>query len=97
MNEANDEGWDGTMMYEEVGRDWNEIGEIEDLVLSRDGKLTGIVAEVGGFLDLADKHVLLPVADVKLVPADGASYVVVTRFNEEDLENLENVDEAGWY
>ncbi|WP_135504272.1 PRC-barrel domain-containing protein [Roseovarius aestuariivivens] len=97
MNEASDEGWDETMMYEEVGSDWNEIGEIEDIVLSRNGKMTGVVAEVGGFLDIADKHVMLPIEDVKLVPVDQAGYVIVTKYNEEDLEDLDEVHEAGWY
>ena len=96
-NEANDEGegWDMTE-YDEVNSEWNQIGEIEDLVMSKDGKLTGIVVEVGGFLDIGDKHVLLSVKDAKLVPVDDMSYTFVTRFNEEDLEAMNGVDEAFW-
>lgn len=96
-NEANDEGegWDMTE-YDEVNSEWNQIGEIEDLVMSQDGKLTGIVVEVGGFLDIGDKHVLLSVKDAKLVPVDDMSYTFVTRFNEEDIEAMNGVDEAFW-
>lgn len=96
-NEANDEGegWDMTE-YDEVNSEWNQIGEIEDLVMSQDGKLTGIVVEVGGFLDIGDKHVLLSVKDAKLVPVDNMSYTFVTRFNEEDIEAMNGVDEAFW-
>lgn len=96
-NEAHDEGegWDMTT-YDEVDSDWNQIGEIEDLVMSQDGKLTGIVVEVGGFLDIGDKHVVLSVKDAKLVPVDNMSYTFVTRFNEEDLEAMNGVDEAFW-
>ncbi len=96
-NEANDEGegWDMTE-YDEVDSEWNQIGEIEDLVMSQDGKLTGIVVEVGGFLDIGDKHVLLSVKDAKLVPVDNMSYTFVTRFNEEDIEAMNGVDEAFW-
>lgn len=98
MNEANDEGsaWDVDTAYEEVGADWNEIGEIEDLILSKDGELIGIVAEVGGFLDIADKHVMISVEDVKLVPVDDREYVYVTRHSEEELEAMEGVDEGFW-
>jgi hypothetical protein len=96
VNEADDEGWDPTMVYNEVGADWNDIGEIEDLVLSRDGKIIGIVAEVGGFLDIGDKHVVISVDDLSLVAVDDTTYAYVTRLNEEDLESMQSVDEGFW-
>ena len=96
VNEANDEGWDATNVHNEVGADWNTIGEIEDVVLSQDGQVTGIVAEVGGFLDIADKHVLISVDDLNLVAVDDATYGYVTRQSEEDLEAMESVDEGFW-
>ena len=96
VNEANDEGWNPTTVHNEVGSEWNTIGEIEDVVLSQDGQVTGIVAEVGGFLDIADKHVLISIDDLNLVAVDDATYGYVTRQNEEDLEELESVDEGFW-
>jgi hypothetical protein len=96
VNEADDEGWDGNMMYDEVGADWNQIGEIEDLVLTRDGQIVGIVAEVGGFLDIGDKHVVIAVNDLNLVAVDDQTYTYVTRYNEEQLEEMPSVDEGFW-
>ena len=96
MNAASDEGWNATNTHDEVGAEWNTIGEIEDVVLSQDGQVTGIVAEVGGFLDIADKHVLISIDDLNLVAVDDATYGYVTRQNEEDLEALESVDEGFW-
>ena len=96
MNEADDEGWDPDMCYNEVGADWNEIGEIEDIILSKDGQMIGIVGEVGGFLDIGDKHVLISIDDVNLVPVDDKTYAFVTRLNEEQLEELPEVDEGFW-
>jgi len=95
-NEADDEGWDADGYYDALGADWNEIGEIEDIVLTRDGQMRGIVAEIGGFLDIADKHVMISVDDVRLVAVDGAEYAFVTRLNEEQLEALQDVDEGFW-
>lgn len=86
-------GWSG---YEGVGADWNRIGEIEDLVLDSSGQLVGVVAEIGGFLDIGDKHVLLRVGDVDLVPVDDGSYSLITRYSEEQLEELPGVDEGWW-
>ncbi|MGY9049066.1 hypothetical protein P775_05630 [Puniceibacterium antarcticum] len=95
-NEADDESWDATAQYDAVGANWNEIGEIEDVILSRDGKMIGIVGEVGGFLDVGDKHVAIAVNDVSLVAVDDQEYAYVTRLNEEDLEELPGVDEGFW-
>lgn len=95
-NEAYDEGSWLEATYDGVQPDWNEIGEIEDLVLDREGKLIGIIAEVGGFLDIADKHVMLNMEDMKLVPLGDDEYAVITRMSEEDLEARESVDEGFW-
>ncbi|MEI4194353.1 PRC-barrel domain-containing protein [Roseovarius sp. E0-M6] len=93
---ADDEGWTDEATYENVGADWNEVGEVEDLVLSKDGQLVGVVAEVGGFLDVGDKHVAIAIDDMKLVPVDDRSYAYVTRLSEEELEALTSVDEGFW-
>ncbi len=93
--EWDDAGWMGAE-YGTVDTEWNQIGEIEDIVLNTSGELAGVVAEVGGFLDIGDKHVLLRVGDVKLVPVDDRSYSLVTRYSEEQLEEMEGVDEGWW-
>jgi hypothetical protein len=74
----------------------NQIGEIEDVVLDRQGQMVGLVAEVGGFLDIGDKHVVVPVEDLRLVPIDDRTYQYVTRLSEEQLEELPGVDEGFW-
>ncbi|MEX1235443.1 MAG: PRC-barrel domain-containing protein [Roseovarius sp.] len=95
LNEADDEGWSDAN-YNEVGSEWNEIGEIEDVVLNSSGEMVGVVAEVGGFLDIGDKHVMIAVDDVRLVPVDDREMVLVTRMSEEELEELPGVDEGFW-
>jgi hypothetical protein len=74
----------------------NQIGEIEDVVLDRSGQMVGIVAEIGGFLDIGDKHVVVPVEDLRLVAIDDRTYQYVTRLSEEQLEELPGVDEGFW-
>ena len=96
MDPADDEGWDPGLMFEEVNEDWQQVGTIEDLVLSTDGELIGIVAEVGGFLDIGDKHVVLGIDDLNLVAVDNASYSYVTRHTEEELMEMTDVDEGFW-
>jgi hypothetical protein len=96
MNPADDPGWNPGLMYEEVNADWQQVGTIEDLVLSHDGQVIGIVAEVGGFLGIGDKHVLLGVDDLNLVAVDDATYSYVTRRSEEELTEMTDVDEGFW-
>ena len=95
VNEASDE-WSPNTAYDAIGEGWNEIGEIEDIVLSKDGQMVGIVAEVGGFLDIGDKHVMISTPDVNLVAVDDQTYAYVTRLSEEELEALPSVDEGFW-
>jgi uncharacterized protein YrrD len=93
---AEAETWNDDTMYDSVGNDWNDIGEIEDVVLDQQGQMIGVVAEVGGFLDIADKHVFLEVNNVRLVPVDNVSYAIVTDMTEEQLEQLPEMDEGFW-
>ncbi|MFG6573436.1 PRC-barrel domain-containing protein [Sulfitobacter sp. 1A13353] len=88
--------WHSNTAYNAVDEGWNEIGEIEDIVLSKDGQMVGIVAEVGGFLDIGDKHVMISTPDVNLVAVDDQTYAYVTRLSEEELEALPSVDEGFW-
>lgn len=98
MNPANDEfSWDAGTNFDAVDDNWNDIGEIEDVIVDRQGNFVGIVAEVGGFLDIADKHVLLESKDIQIVPTEnGNEYAYVTRKSEEELEALPSVD-SGWW
>jgi hypothetical protein len=96
MEPADDQGWDPGFMYEEVNADWNQVGTIEDLVLSLDGELIGIVAEVGGFLDIGDKHVMLGIENLNLVAVDDVTYSYVTRHTEEELMEMTDLDEGFW-
>ncbi|MFG6592252.1 PRC-barrel domain-containing protein [Sulfitobacter sp. 1A12157] len=95
LSEAGDE-WSPNTGYNEIGVNWNEIGEIEDIVLSKNGQMVGIVAEVGGFLDIGDKHVMISTPDVNLVAVDDQTFAYVTRLSEEELEALPGVDEGFW-
>jgi PRC-barrel domain len=90
-----DDTW-GAYEADAIGNDWNEIGEIEDVILDRSGQMIGVVAEVGGFLDIGDKHVMIPVENLRLTPIDDRNYAIVTRYTEEQLEELQSVDEGWW-
>ncbi|SLN65774.1 PRC-barrel domain protein [Roseivivax jejudonensis] len=92
--------WTGTDYYEEVDTDWEEVGEVSDIVISRDGEVVGVVAEVGGWLDIGDADIVIDIADLKTV---GGSFedawgdlALVTPLTEEQLESRQEVD-SGWW
>lgn len=60
-------GWEETGYYDAIGEGWEQVGEVSDIVLSPDGKLVGIVAEVGGFLGLGENQIVLDLGQLKLV------------------------------
>ncbi|NUH63974.1 PRC-barrel domain-containing protein [Sulfitobacter sp. S0837] len=80
-----------------VDADWEEIGEVEDIVVSRDGRIVGLVAEIGVWLDIGDADVIIDMNDVRIVGDDLADIAFVTRLSEEQLESRQEVDDTwGW-
>jgi len=93
---ADSSTWGDGAMYDTVDTNWNDIGEIEDVILDRNGQMIGVVGEIGGFLDIGDKHVFIKIDNVRLVPTDDKTYAVVTNLSEEQLEELPGIDEGFW-
>ena len=90
------ESWDPQTVRNNVGSGWTRIGTVQDIVMDRSGKMTGIVTEVGGFLDVADKHVMIPVEDLNLVTKDMSEFSFVTRMDQDALEAMEGLDDTLW-
>jgi len=97
--------WDVTSLY---GNGWSaeelfgqpvmsqtsneEIGDVEDLIVSEDGKLVSLVAEVGGFWDIGDTHVSVPWDQVS-IGDDGTIRVPVTEDNADEFSFFESPSE----
>ena len=93
LGEAYDEAeWAGGDPYV-FDPEYEDVGEIEDVVLSPDGQVIGITAEVGGFIGIGDHEVMLPLEDVRLVPAEDGQYNYVTRLTEDQLEELPAIED----
>ncbi len=93
--------WADTDYYAEIDTDWEEVGEVSDIVISRDGKIVGVIAEVGGWLDIGDADVVIDVADLKTVGGtvenNYGDLALVTPLTEEQLESRQEVDDSGWW
>jgi hypothetical protein len=68
-------------------KDWDNIGDINELVLSQDGSVKAVVIGVGGFLGMGEKNVAVSMKDIKFVKTgDGADdYSLVINSTKEAL------------
>jgi sporulation protein YlmC with PRC-barrel domain len=64
-----------------------KVGDIGEVVLDKDGKVEGVVVDVGGFLGIATHPVLLDWKDVTLATQDGKDRAVV-KLTKEKLEQM---------
>ncbi len=98
--EWTDEEWANTEIFDEVRSDWEDIGNITDVVFSPDGRRVGLVVSHGGFLDIADDTVLLTMDELRRIrPTDGVSdnFNYVTRLSSEELQQMPEVEETWWW
>lgn len=74
-----------------VPGEWNEIGNVSDLVMTTDGELVGYVADIGGFLGLGTHTVLLD-REMLHIAQFGDDVVLATNYTQEELEALPEFD-----
>ncbi|HRO13463.1 MAG TPA: PRC-barrel domain-containing protein, partial [Paracoccus sp. (in: a-proteobacteria)] len=90
-NQPSTTAWDANQTLTERPADWNDVAKIDDIVVDGDGNVTGYVADIGGFLGLGAKQVLLGKDALHLVRMNDDAFFV-TNFTKEELEALPNFD-----
>jgi sporulation protein YlmC with PRC-barrel domain len=67
MSAAPTESWTVTNYYKQAIYDSKEskIGDVDDVLVDKSGKVTGLVIGVGGFLGAGEKDVIVPFTAVK--------------------------------
>lgn len=75
--------------FDKADADWDDIGEINNFLVSRDGKINAVIVGVGGFLGLGEKNVALRMSELRFLKKSGDDaddYFVVVKSNKEQLE-----------
>lgn len=80
--------WDDHAVYSDINADWQKIGEVEDLVLDGSGAIVGALAEVGGFLGIGEKEVVLNPDEIAFFMTPDR-IAVVSALSKEALEQRE--------
>ncbi|SHJ15559.1 PRC-barrel domain-containing protein [Aureimonas altamirensis] len=74
------------------GVDGAKIGEIEDFVVDTEGQIAAVVIEVGGFLGIGEKEVLVDWSALDIQVTDGDLRVNAPTLTREELEAAADVD-----
>jgi hypothetical protein len=56
-----------------IGPDNAKVGDVNDMIFDKSGKLIGLVVGVGGFLGIGEKDVAMDMGAFQVVPADTGS------------------------
>lgn len=81
---------DDTKTYPADSRkDWNDVGEVNDVVLDWDGSIKAVVLGVGGFLGLGEKDVAIEMSSLRKVREtnDSNDWFLVVNSSKELLTN----------
>ena len=65
----------------------NKIGEIMDVLVERDGKVTGLIIGVGGFLGMGEKDVAVPFNAVRVTSKDNNKWYLVMNSTKDALKS----------
>jgi hypothetical protein len=80
---------DGNATFDKADEGWDDIGEINNLVVSRDGAVQAAVIGVGGFLGIGEKNVAVKMNQLKFLKKSGDDandYFIVVSGNKASLE-----------
>ena len=76
--------------------EWDDIGEINDLIVNQNGDVTAVILGVGGFLGLGERDVSVSMDAIKVVREEGDSNdrFLVVKTSKEALEAAPEFDRA---
>jgi sporulation protein YlmC with PRC-barrel domain len=79
MSAAPPDSWTVTNYYKQAiyGPDQKKIGDVDDVLVDKSGKVTGLVVGVGGFLGMNSKDVIVSFADVNVQKKDNSWWLSI--------------------
>jgi sporulation protein YlmC with PRC-barrel domain len=85
----------GETVYNGTGDEAENIGDVNDLVIDKDGNVESIVIGVGGFLGIGEKNVAMEYDQIKWAEKDGDRWIVVAGTKDE-LKALPTFDRRAY-
>lgn len=91
-NQPSTSEWTQPESLDERPSDWQDIAKVSDIVLDDSGRVVGYIADIGGFLGIGAKKVLLGVDALHMVTVGNDTFFA-TNYTKEELEALPDFDE----
>ena len=75
---------------------WEDVGEIHDIVLGKDGQVDQVIVDIGGFLGIGEKSVAVSMSELTFISdgEDSDDWFVVIQAAAGDLENAPAYESA---
>jgi sporulation protein YlmC with PRC-barrel domain len=88
MKAVPSESWTVNNYYKQAVYDpkENKIGDIDDMLVDKSGKITGLVIGVGGFLGMGEKDVIVPFGSIKTAKKNDKWWLTLDE-TKDDLKN----------
>ncbi len=86
---------DGARVEPGANAEWDDIGEVDDVIFGEDGQVKAVILGVGGFIGIGEKDIAVPMDQIKTVyEGEGEDYFLVVSTNKETLTNAEPFQRA---
>ncbi|PFG64520.1 PRC-barrel domain protein [Thioclava sp. ES.031] len=85
---------DAKTAINEAQDNWDDVGEVSDVVIGTNGEVDAVLVDVGGFLGIGEKTVAISMDSLNLIP-DGDtdnSYFVVAQGSKDQLDQAPKYD-----
>jgi len=91
-NEPSSTEWSQPESLEARPAEWQDIAKVNDIVLDDSGQVVGYIADIGGFLGIGAKKVLLGVDAIHMISVGNDTFFA-TNYTKEELQALPDFDE----
>ena len=61
----------GAIVSTDAETDWDDIGEVNDLIISQDGDVDAVILGIGGFLGIGERDVAIKMDAIRVVTEEG--------------------------
>lgn len=59
--------------YQQAEADWDDLGEINDVILTREGEVEAVLVDIGGFLGMGENTVAVNMDQIRMVSDDSTA------------------------
>jgi hypothetical protein len=80
---------DDTQQMTKVSTDWDDIGEVNNIIIGKDGSVKAVVLGIGGFLSMGEKNVAVKMDAIRFVKKSGddaSDFYIVVKSDKAALE-----------